>query len=133
MTAKNKIISTGFAVLSIALIAVGARFDRSAVALDPSAVALLEQHIPFSLETRREIAPEDDALDLNVVVQLDEKGRDLEYTWRAMDGDTTLLECGDFYDLYYRCEAPSLFNVRVITLDHTGQQVSSCQGIIAIN
>ena len=133
MTAKNKIISTGFAVLSIALIAVGARFDRSAVALDPSAVALLEQHIPFNLETRRELAPEDDALDLNVVVQLDEKGRDLEYTWRAMDGDTTLLECGDFYDLYYRCEAPSLFNVRVITLDHTGQQVSSCQGIIAIN
>jgi hypothetical protein len=133
MTTRNKMIIASFALLSLAILAIGARHDRTAIRLNQSALDLLEQHIPFRVETLSELAPEDDALELEIIVQQDEHGRDLEYAWRAMDGDTLLVECDDFYDLYYRCDGPSLFNVRVITRDHTGRQISVRRGFISIN
>lgn len=133
MTTRNKMMIACFALLSLAIFAIGARHDRTAIRLNQPALDLLEQHIPFRVEILSELAPDDDALELEIIVQQDELGRDLEYVWRAMDGNTLLVECGDFYDLYYRCDGPSLFNVRVITRDHTGKQVSLQQGFVSIN
>jgi hypothetical protein len=133
MTSRNKMITACFALLSLAIFAIGARHDRTIIRLDQPALDMLEQHIPFRVDILRSLAPEDNALELEIIIQQDELGRELEYSWRAMDGDTLLVECEDFYDLYYRCDGPSLFNVRVITRDHTGRQVSIQRGCIALN
>lgn len=139
MNAKNIIKLASIALLLLGIVAAAARFDRTlapvmeGVNSGREVIALLEQHIPFAIETLPGIEPGDDVFELDLVVDLDEEGRDLVYTWRAMDGDTMLLECGDFYDLYYRCDGPSLFKVRVITRDHAGNQISVRRGLVSVD
>lgn len=135
----KKSIIAGLTMLSLAIIAGGARYDRAgappepAVELNSEAFDLLEQHIPFRVEKLRGFGPEDSAVDMDVIVQRDEQGRDLDYTWRARDGEALLVECDDFYDLYYRCDGPSRFNVRVITRDYAGKEKTTSVGLIAVN
>lgn len=137
MRIKSKFIVTGLALLFAGIMAGGARLQRFAVPagppLDDDIRALLEQHIPFAIEPLVMDPAAEDLFAMDILVQLDELGRDLDFTWRAMDGESVLLECGDFYDLFYRCEAPSRLNVRVRTIDHTGRQISIKHGLIAIN
>lgn len=139
MNAKQKIkIISGLFIL-IGIVAGAARVDRTTVAetapprMDGTALALLEQHIPFAIAPLPAETRSDDLFNLDIIVHLDEQGRELEYNWRAMDNETILVECADFYDLYYRCDMPSELNVRVITKDHTGSIVSTRRGMVAIN
>lgn len=98
-----------------------------------AAIPELEKHIPFELEEVAAPVPGADYFELDVIVQLDDAGRESSYTWRAMDGETILLECADFYDLYYMCDGPSELKVRVITRDVSGRQTTARQGLLALN
>ncbi|HMO51356.1 MAG TPA: hypothetical protein PKE26_08690 [Kiritimatiellia bacterium] len=89
---------------------------------DEAMMRLLEQHIPFALQARAAPGPHCDVIDLEIVVMLDEQGRELEYRWRVMDGDTVQLECADFYDLYYRCDAPSCYQIRAVWKRETAEK-----------
>lgn len=138
MHTTNKMKSVAASIMLIGgIIAGGAHFDRTAEMAKtnpgPEVLELLGRHIPFTLEAVPALDPGDDALGLDVIVQLDENGLERETIWRAMDGETVLLECSDFYDLYYRCDGPALLNIRHITRDHTGHQIATRHGVIAIH
>lgn len=97
------------------------------------ALTALENQIPFDLKIATTPQPGSDYFELDVIVQLDAEGRETAYTWRAMDGENVLLECNDFYDLYYMCDGPSELQVRVFTRDNTGQLSSIRQSLLVIN
>jgi hypothetical protein len=139
MNKKTKIILLAIMPALIAVVAGAARLKiPESVVNTPQPVLKaglpeLENQIPFELEEITTPAPGVDYFELDVIVQLDETGRESVYTWRAMDGETVLLECADFYDLYYMCDGPSEFKVRVITRDEAGRQTTVRQGFLAMN
>jgi len=93
---------------------------------------LLERHIPFQVDALPLGAAAADCFQMDVVVHLDERGRELDYTWRAMDGEDVLVECKDFYDLYYRCDAPGMIRARIITMDQNQRRVATRSGLFAV-
>jgi hypothetical protein len=92
----------------------------------------LDLHIPFNYRVSMTAGPRCDALDIEHVVLLDSTGEEIDYRWRMMDGEVVQLECEDFYDLYYRVEAPACFNVRVVTVNTAGQKLSGRRGHVCM-
>ena len=76
--------------------------------------AEIEQHVPFNIKTPEQPTPSCDPVDMELLVIMDSQNRDMDYRWRILDRGVLLFECGDFYDLYYRCDGHGCYNVRVV-------------------
>lgn len=139
MNIKSKINVSAIILALAALVAGGALLKSPDPVEIPvrlsadHALNALENQIPFELKIATNPLPGSDYFELDVIVQFDAEGNEADYTWRAMDGENILLECDDFYDLYYLCDGPSELQVRVFTRDHSGQLSSIRQGLLVIN
>ena len=138
MNMKTKIMLFAIMPALLAVVAGAARLKSPESVVDTPQLMLkaglpgLEKQIPFELEEVATPAPGVDYFELDVIVQLDDTGRESGYIWRAMDGETVLLECDDFYDLFYMCDGPSELKIRVINRDEAGRQTTVRQGFLAL-
>jgi hypothetical protein len=91
---------------------------------DPGGLALLEQVMPVAFRVHAAPDRDGDPLDVELIVRTDAANRMVDRRWRAVYHDTILVECADFHDLYYRCEAPVGLRVRVVTENQAGEVVA---------
>jgi len=99
---------------------------------DAATLRMLEQLIPFGMRCSIAAGRQCDPMDVEVIVQTDASGHDLDYRWRVLDDGVVQMECGDFYDLYYRCDAPACLRLRVLTENDVGQIVSEKRGHVCL-
>ncbi len=119
------------AIVMMAWIASGYRVQQQSDALRDVAGAL-DLHIPFNFRVSMGAGPYCDPLSVELLMLVDSAGQELEFRWRVMDGDLVQLECGNFYDLYYRCDAPRCLDLRVVTQDYSGRFLSERRGHVCI-
>jgi len=72
----------------------------------------LEEQIPFEFSVTDKPMNSCDPLDVDVVMIKGVNG-ETNYRWRVMDGDEVQMEFMSFNDLYYRCDGPGCFNIRM--------------------
>jgi hypothetical protein len=89
---------------------------REAPPPDPSPT-WLNENIPFGMEVFSTPPDGCDALDVALLITRDADGREINQRWHVMDGEEVQLACPTFEDLYYRCEAPGCYNLRIVTVD----------------
>lgn len=93
---------------------------------------MLDRHIPVIFQEASPPGPHCDPLDVELFIIQNVLGEDLEYRWRAMAGERVQLECDDFYDLYYRYDAPNGLDLRVMTQDYVGRTLFEGRGHVCI-
>jgi len=86
----------------------------------------VDQHIPFDAVAGQNPGANCNPVDLELLVITDQQGRDLDYRWRIQERDGYQIECGDFYELYYRCDGHSCYQMRVVrrSEDHNHEIIS---------
>jgi len=86
----------------------------------------VDQHIPFHVVAGEEPGATCDPVDLELLVITDPEGQDLDYRWRITKEGGAMIECGDFYELYYRCDGQSCYQMRVVRRPGTtGKEIVS--------
>jgi hypothetical protein len=99
----------------------------------PASMDTLEPLIPFAIRVASAPAPQCDPLDVELIVVTDSGNQEMVNRWRVMDGQAIQMEFEDFHDLYYRCDAPSCLDLRVVRMDgRTGKIYSSRQGHVCL-
>lgn len=98
-----------------------------------SIAPIMDALIPLDFKISSSPGPYCDTVDVDLIIEADEHGNPSRCTWRILDGSAVQLECEDFYDLYYRCDGPACFNLRVVTLvQATGRVLSIKRGHVCL-
>jgi hypothetical protein len=92
---------------------------------DGSIEPVMNVHIPFDFHVTSSPCPYCDPVDVDLIIETDENGHELNHTWRLLDGASVQLTCDNFYDLYYRADGPACFNLRVVNVAATSGRVLS--------
>ncbi len=100
----------------------------------PFAYSLLENDHPFAIRMVSVPDPDCVPLDVEARILVDQHGQEKATLWRVMDGENVQLECDTFYDVYYRCDAPTCYRLTVLTVRiETGVVLSSREGYMMLD